>query len=335
MPLQSERFLGDAVLEACLAGAHRMMFGEQGEAVRKVQQALIDLGYSIPDGATGGFFAQTSAAVVHFKSVHSLVPTDPVIGPGTMAALDADIIAFDEGQAPPPPPPSVLTTLTFWINAFIPDPSMSPHVLPAPGASVGKSMIIIPAPHGIPLPLPRGFLGDSRGFTSDVFASARIHSLVEIAHLDLDAPQLQAVENKCGESHEIDLNTGEIIGSDTAPTDRIRFLNLRGNTSIDPEGGVIIDSDSPRFVQLDYEAAASLPLIGGSPDIDMLGVLQIDRDASSFRFRGAVDGFPAFEAYVSFNLGPAITLFQLSPIGPLEVVGEVKRDIDVTVPIVA
>jgi hypothetical protein len=64
----------------------------------------------------------------------------------------------------------------------------------------------------------------------------------------------------------------------------------------------------------------------------MVGVLQTDRDASLFRFRGAVDGFPAFEAYVSFNDGPAFTVLQEVPIGPLEIVGE--RPIDATIPIV-
>lgn len=103
MPFQSPRFAGDPVLEACLAGQHRMMAGESGEAVRKVQQALIDLGFMIPDGPTGNFGPQTGAAVVTFKSIKGLVPNDPVVGPGTSKALDADIVAFDAGRAAPRP----------------------------------------------------------------------------------------------------------------------------------------------------------------------------------------------------------------------------------------
>lgn len=219
-----------------------------------------------------------------------------------------------------------LHTVTFWINAFIPDPSLSQYVFPAPGASAGNSMIIVPT-----LPSSRAFLGDNRGFSSDVSASARIHSLVEITNLDTDTPQLQAVNSRCGASHEIDLNTGQIIASATAPTDRIRFLHLRGNTSVEPEGGVIVDHPSPRYVQLDYEAAANLPLLVPSPDIDMVGVLGIDRDAGTFRFRGSLDGFPAFEAYVSFNLRAPLTLFRMLPVAPLLLVGDVKRPVDVTV----
>jgi len=38
-----------------------------------------------------------------------------------------------------------LERVKFWINAFIPDPSMTEFVVPAPGASGGNSMIAIPA----------------------------------------------------------------------------------------------------------------------------------------------------------------------------------------------
>jgi hypothetical protein len=63
MPLRCPRFSGDAVLEECSAGRHRMVFGEDGLPVKRVQRALIDLGFSIPD---------------------------PVVGPGTAKALDDD-----------------------------------------------------------------------------------------------------------------------------------------------------------------------------------------------------------------------------------------------------
>lgn len=109
--LQSPRFAGISVLEACLDGTHRMMTPETGVAVQRVQQALIDLGFPIPSGATGNFMGETSAAVVQYKREHSLHPDDPVVGPGTMAALDEDMVAFDNNLQvpipPPPPPPSV------------------------------------------------------------------------------------------------------------------------------------------------------------------------------------------------------------------------------------
>lgn len=110
--LQSPRFAGDPVLEACLAGQHRMMAPEQGEAVRKVQQALIDLGFSIPGGPDGAFGGDTGEAVTQFKVGHDLFPSDPVVGVGTMTALDADITAFDgDTQQPVPTPAGVDPTV--------------------------------------------------------------------------------------------------------------------------------------------------------------------------------------------------------------------------------
>jgi hypothetical protein len=91
MPLlRSARFRGEPTLERIRAQdtSAYLRFGAQGEHVRAVQFALIDLGYSIPDGATGLFANQTSAAVVDFKTDAHLVPNDPVVGVGTITALD-------------------------------------------------------------------------------------------------------------------------------------------------------------------------------------------------------------------------------------------------------
>lgn len=40
-----------------------------------------------------------------YKTSCNLSPTDPVVGPGTMKALDADIFTFDSGTRPAPRPP--------------------------------------------------------------------------------------------------------------------------------------------------------------------------------------------------------------------------------------
>jgi hypothetical protein len=91
MPLTNPRFAGDPVLEACLAGQHRMMEPETGPAVAKVQQALIDLGFPLPlHGADGTFSDETGAAVAAYKTDRQIFPNDPVVGPKTMAGLDAE-----------------------------------------------------------------------------------------------------------------------------------------------------------------------------------------------------------------------------------------------------
>jgi len=89
--LQSARFIGDPVLEACLAGRHRMMAPESGAAVQKVQQALLDLGYDLgPRRDDGTFGTVTGRAVSLFKTRRNISPSDPVVGPKTTAALDAE-----------------------------------------------------------------------------------------------------------------------------------------------------------------------------------------------------------------------------------------------------
>ena len=74
--LVSARFTGDPVLEACLDGTHRMLPPETGEAVRKVQQALLDLGFQLPVfGADATYGDETAAAVTQFKIAQGIEPT--------------------------------------------------------------------------------------------------------------------------------------------------------------------------------------------------------------------------------------------------------------------
>ena len=92
MPLRGPRFAGDPVLEECFAGRHRMLEPEQGLPVKRVQAALLELGRPVGTaGADGIFGRDTGQAVVAYKQSKGLVPDDPVVGPGTVAALDDDL----------------------------------------------------------------------------------------------------------------------------------------------------------------------------------------------------------------------------------------------------
>jgi Putative peptidoglycan binding domain len=101
--LTSSRFAGDPVLEACFDGEHWMRAPQTGAAVEKMQQALIDAGYTLPKfGVDGKYGNETAAAVSKFKQDRSISPSDGVIGPKTMAAFDA---LFSTGPTPPGPVP--------------------------------------------------------------------------------------------------------------------------------------------------------------------------------------------------------------------------------------
>jgi hypothetical protein len=109
--LQSPRFSGLLTLEACYDGEYRMLDGEAGQAVLEVQLALLDLGYPLPvHGADAIYGPETASAVAKFKADRGIVPSDGVVGPGTMAALDTlfkldpTVIVVENC-----PPPFVLT----------------------------------------------------------------------------------------------------------------------------------------------------------------------------------------------------------------------------------
>ena len=88
--LTSPRFAGDATLEACRQDRARLDVGARNESVRKVQQALFDLGFDVgPTGADAVYGPATSAAVKAFKKKETLgFEQFGDVGPGTMRRLD-------------------------------------------------------------------------------------------------------------------------------------------------------------------------------------------------------------------------------------------------------
>lgn len=85
-----------AELVAAAAGQVRIQAPEQSDAVSRIQQALLAIGFELPSGPDGVFGAETASAVVAFKTSRGLFPNDPVLGVGTSTRLDREI-AFMEG----------------------------------------------------------------------------------------------------------------------------------------------------------------------------------------------------------------------------------------------
>ena len=96
--LSNERFVGLADLEPVLAGKIALGSGAKGPAVRAVQQALIDLGFSLYGGVDGAFGPQTIKALrnfqVHARSAQPQVRATATLDGATLRALDT--------LAPPP-----------------------------------------------------------------------------------------------------------------------------------------------------------------------------------------------------------------------------------------
>lgn len=74
------------------------------EAVRRLQGALLDLGYDVVGGEDGQFGGGTGDAVVAFKTEEGLFPNDPVASTGTIGRLDAYFA--HEAADPDSPDPS-------------------------------------------------------------------------------------------------------------------------------------------------------------------------------------------------------------------------------------
>jgi hypothetical protein len=118
MTLQAARFRDDPVLQACADGQHRMVIGEPSSgSVRLIQQALIDAGYPLPKfGPDGKYGKETADAVAKYKAERPtpIVPSDGVVGPKTMAALDEQF-----KNEPQPLPPLALGVGEVYAEEYI------------------------------------------------------------------------------------------------------------------------------------------------------------------------------------------------------------------------
>lgn len=88
-----ERFAGDTNLEQLFRGPGSLSSRHNGESVRLVQQALIDLGYSLPRfGADGCFGSELRGAITNFQADHGL-EADGKLGKLSLGALSRNVPA--------------------------------------------------------------------------------------------------------------------------------------------------------------------------------------------------------------------------------------------------
>ena len=146
--LKSERFAGDPVLEACFDGLRLLKLGDSGEAVSKIQLALMDAGFPLPQfGPDGRFGGETKTALEGFQRESGLSgrKVDGVLGPTTMGLLDARFLS-----APPQP---VLNCLDGTVNT---DQDALPAVPPFVPAFMSAPQVLDEVkkiqPPGVPVP---------------------------------------------------------------------------------------------------------------------------------------------------------------------------------------
>jgi|GEM_PF-1749920 len=98
--LTSPRFEEQATLERVYDGKKILRRGDEGPAVFRVQQALVDAGFPLSQFGVDSIYGdETAAAVMQFQSEHGL-QVDGVVGHETMRALD---LRYPEPAAPTTP----------------------------------------------------------------------------------------------------------------------------------------------------------------------------------------------------------------------------------------
>ena len=187
-----------------------------------------------------------------------------------------------------------MKSLKIWINAFIPKdlPGYTETVLKGPYS--GETMV-----HGPIESINDCFLTDQRTFSSQIDASSRLHSQIEI-----DLATLTEVQNSefhdCSYTIEVDCEDGEEECKSKGKTSRMHFYHLRAISST--ELGINVDGRS------------SNPCFTFSPDVFYSGILRIvlKNDSGSVSFNGMIGGFPAYEMYISLD-GNIIQVFNSPP----------------------
>jgi hypothetical protein len=132
--LRSSLIGGSPDLVSVAAGQRRIQAPEASDSVARIQQALICLGFELPEaGPDGVFGGETGNVVSAFKADRQLFPTDPVVGPGTTARLDLELaylegVLVDEALAEP----RILASEPFFggtIDAIRPDLQIPDKIL--------------------------------------------------------------------------------------------------------------------------------------------------------------------------------------------------------------
>ena len=221
-----------------------------------------------------------------------------------------------------------MATITFWLNAFIPQTVDGYTQVLSGGPHAGKTAVPLPGiarlwPGNTFKDLDAGYLTDQRTFNPAPDNSVRMRS---IATVDLAAPGGPAMvgsgDHDSSGTTEVNMVTGKQTGYKKADMSRCRFFVLPRRVC-----GVFTSLD----VQL--EGKAGDPLVGMAADIDYEGTFTIMHGTVLggvvIEFRGKLDQFPAYDCYATYK-NVTKELFRSEP--PLgntvaDLVGYAKRPV--------
>ena len=204
-----------------------------------------------------------------------------------------------------------------------PNPTVNPFLLPVP----------LPIPAGPPANsalFRPAFLTNNRGFSlSDTQDDHHFKMHAEVSVAFDGTPRILDRAALGGKSIQIEPVTGAVVQEAVSDSSRMHITQL---PSV-PSPNQFIPA-SPRSIAIKFNLATSIPLIPGSTlagDIDTTGTLVIDAGFRTVSFDGFLDAFPAFEAFVSVDVGATRSLFQILPdkgSTPLDLPGPANRPVN-------
>jgi hypothetical protein len=201
-------------------------------------------------------------------------------------------------REPPPPPRPRVKFLKIWINAFIPQniPGQT-EIMPTGGGTMLRPACVPPLAADIHF----CFETDNRGFSSYVHASSRMHSEITI---DLETGLSVSQWHNCDCTLAFSCEQAQVFCSARASTEMMNFPTI-----VSAQGGNDIE------VFLDGSAAdPCVPLASLFARIRYRGSFSIDVPRRFVSFNGEISEFPAYEAYVSADNGPAQLIFATPPL---------------------
>lgn len=211
---------------------------------------------------------------------------------------------------------TVIRSIKFWINAFIPRDIPGYTMTVPKGRYAGFTMIPGPQSVGVPIP-PRPspymmyqgvstvrvgtsdcYLTDQRTFSSNINEKSRMHSEVKV---DFSSPTPLITQwHNCDFTTECDCEDGDVECHKPGKTSRMGFFPI----SVGPRTTIRMDCAASN------PCAPTSRLFG---DIDYEGTIVFDKDTRTIQIDILIDRFPAFEAYATINDGPGTVLFREAP----------------------
>lgn len=263
MALTAQRFRGQPKLEACAANLERMRAGDPDhEAVGRVQRALTDLGYVV-GGVDGRFGDHTGAAVTEFKTHMGLAPTDPVVGPGTMGALDGffasepdSLLTIDDDVSDPDLLPTIeadiAATTDFLLTAAdlaqgSPDPGTPLRVAVDTAFHVDAASVTDVAVF-VDFMVRPALLGAARAYNTGFLVPEAV-TAADLAQRF--APPHHALTFGAGSAVLVHPSAPETI----APPDRIRAMCRFGLTISVPNGNRLASPGTPKYALDEFSTA--------------------------------------------------------------------------------